>query len=166
MRTVTAFSAAHEAASTGLYALIYAATASYRATAEQLMEVIASPVNDCTWTKDTTWTASSFGQVTIASAEDWGCFLLLTEKWHKERGITSSVTKMVICPSYQRIIGMGDKVVPLILRRMQDEGIDPDHWFWALEMITGADPVPTEAYGDTVKMAQAWFSWAEGRYAW
>lgn len=33
---------------------------------------------------------------------------------------------------------------------------DPDHWFWALEMITGADPVPVEAYGDTVQMAQAW----------
>jgi hypothetical protein len=71
-----------------------------------------------------------------------------------------------MCPSYQRIIGMGGRVVPLILREMENEGDDPDHWFWALEMITGADPVPVEAYGDTVQMAQAWHSWAEGRYVW
>jgi hypothetical protein len=164
MRTVTAFSSAHEAASTCLHALVYAAATSYRATAEKMVEISAGPVNE--FTQDRRWSISSLGQVTIASAEEWACFRLLTEKWRKERGITSSAAKMVICPSYQRIIGMGDKVVPLILRQMQDEGDDPDHWFWALEMITNADPVPVEAYGDTVRMAQAWFSWAEGRYAW
>jgi hypothetical protein len=73
---------------------------------------------------------------------------------------------MAMCPSYQRIIGMGGRAVPFILRAMENEGNDPDHWFWALEMITGADPVPVDAYGDTVRMAQAWFDWAKGRYAW
>jgi hypothetical protein len=110
--------------------------------------------------------AHSAGWVKIANAEDWQRFRILTENWRKERGIASSVTKMVMCPSYQRIIGMGGRVVPLILREMENEGDDPDHWFWALEMITGADPVPVEAYGDTVQMAQAWRSWAEGRYVW
>jgi hypothetical protein len=108
----------------------------------------------------------SAGWVQIANAEDWQRFRILTENWRKERGIASSVTKMVMCPSYQRIIGMGGRAVPLILREMENEGDDPDHWFWALEMITGADPVPVEAYGDTVQMAQAWRSWAEGRYVW
>src|SRR5713226_5563140 len=45
-------------------------------------------------------------------------FLALAERWNKERGATSSMTKMVMCPSYQRIIGMGERAVPLILRRL------------------------------------------------
>jgi hypothetical protein len=164
MNTVTVSSAVQKV-NTGLHSVILSST-SYRMTIEQIVEIIASPVRGCTWTQDRSWNTSSFGQETIASAEDWARFRLLIEKWHKERGITSSSTKMVSCPSYQRIIGMGDKVVPLILRQMQSEGDDPDHWFWALEMITDADPVPVEAYGDTVSMAQAWLSWAEGRYTW
>jgi hypothetical protein len=110
--------------------------------------------------------AFSSGGVQVVNAECWQHFRILVENWRKERGITSSATKMTICPSYQRIIGMGGRAVPLILREMENEGDDPDHWFWALEMITGADPVPVEAYGNTVQMAQAWLSWAKGKYAW
>ena len=110
--------------------------------------------------------ASSVNQARVATAEDWQRFRILTEKWRKERGIISSATRMAMCPSYQRIIGMGGKAVPFILREMENEGDDPDHWFWALEMITGADPIPVDAYGDTVRMAQAWLDWAKGQYAW
>lgn len=165
MNTVTSLSAAHEA-NTGLCPLIYAAAASYSASVAQPVDISASTFNQRAWVPGATWSTYSFGQVTIGSAEEWARFRLLAEKWRKERGITSSATKMAICPSYQRIIGMGERVVPLILRQMQDEGDDPDHWFWALEMITDADPIPVEAYGDTVRMAEAWFSWAEGKYAW
>jgi hypothetical protein len=93
-------------------------------------------------------------------------FNLLVQQWHQERGISSSIADMVLCPSYQRIIAMGQDAMSLILRQLQREGDDPDHWFWALEMITGQDPVPAEAYGDNVAIAQAWLSWARGRYAW
>src|SRR5256885_2370513 len=48
-------------------------------------------------------------------------FKNLVSLWHRERGATSSITQMAMCYSYQRIIGMGEKVVPLILRQMQDE---------------------------------------------
>ena len=105
-------------------------------------------------------------QVRDGTAPEWQRFNSLVSSWRKERGIASSVTKMVMCPSYQRIIGMGGKAVPLILREMEKEGDDPDHWFWALEMITDANPVPADAYGDTVRMAQAWLNWAKGRYVW
>lgn len=46
---------------------------------------------------------------------------------------------MAMLPSCQRIIGMGPVVVPLILEELRRE---PDHWFWALEMLTEDDPVP------------------------
>jgi hypothetical protein len=84
----------------------------------------------------------------------------LLTSWHSERGATSSITQMVICRSYQRIIGMGDKAIPLILRDLEDHVEDPDHWFWALQALTGANPVPAEDRGDMSKMARAWLEWA------
>ena len=93
-------------------------------------------------------------------------FHVLVEAWRTERGATSSITKMATCPSYQRIIAMGEKAVPLMLREMEMEGDEPDQWFWALAAITGADPVPDEARGDMVAMAKAWLDWGLRRYAW
>ena len=61
---------------------------------------------------------------------------------------------------------MGKRAVPLILEQMRSEGDDPDHWYIALESITGEDPVPEDAFGNTVKMAQAWLSWADTHYGW
>ncbi len=88
-------------------------------------------------------------------------FTRLVKQWHEERGITSSLSKMFNCSSYQQIIEMGDRAVPLILERLKQEGENPDHWYAALEAITGEDPVPEDAYGDTVLIAKAWLSWAE-----
>lgn len=112
------------------------------------------------------WQARTAVPATVVSSEDWLRFRALAKRWREERGFTSSISKMALCPSYQQIIGMGEKAVPLILRQLRDEGDDPDHWFWALKMITGADPVPASARGDTAEMAEAWFAWADERHAW
>jgi hypothetical protein len=85
-------------------------------------------------------------------------FQELTEQWRAETAHHSSVTKKAMHPAYQRIIGMGPAVIPLILRDLEQE---PDHWFWALTALTGEDPVPPEDAGDIDKMAQAWL--ARGR---
>src|ERR1022692_4604281 len=81
---------------------------------------------------ENTLSARSTNQVWIGTAQDWQRFRTLASNWRNERGITSSATKMAMCPSYQRIIGMGGRAVPFILREMESEGNDPDHWFWAL----------------------------------
>lgn len=73
---------------------------------------------------------------------------------------------MMLCSAYQRIIGMGDRAVPLILAELEREAGDPDHWGWALHAITGDDPIPEEAAGDTVQIARAWLDWGRARYAW
>lgn len=62
--------------------------------------------------------------------------------------------------SYQQIIGMGPQVIPLILADLQRE---PDHWFWALEAITGENPVVQADRGDISAMANAWLEWGEQR---
>lgn len=105
------------------------------------------------------------GQYTLVQ-EEIVLFARLVVQWHQERGVTSSLSEMTLCPSYLKIIGMGETAIPLILAQMKDEKDDPDHWSAALEAITGADPVPEEAYGDTVKIAEAWFAWAEENNVW
>lgn len=95
-------------------------------------------------------------------------FQQLVSQWHKERGATSSPIEMTTCPAYLRIIGMGQDAIPFIMEQLRSNPEDPDHWFVALESITGEDPIPEEAYGDTVRMAELWLAWSENRdrYGW
>lgn len=91
-------------------------------------------------------------------------FNALVRKWKSERGTTSSSTAMAMHPAYQRIIGMGLPVLPLILRELTKE---LDHWFWALKAISGEDPVPLEHLGRMKQMAADWLKWGrEKGYAW
>jgi hypothetical protein len=99
-------------------------------------------------------------QPSCSVTSDAALFQRFVSRWHEERGTTSSITQMAICPSYQRIIGLGDKVVPLILRDLEDHAEDPDHWFWALQALTGHDPVRAEDRGDMQEMARTWLEWA------
>lgn len=101
---------------------------------------------------------------TFCPAIDLIKFQRLRAQWEAECGITSSLTKIVLAPSYQRIIAMGPKAILLILRQLELEGDDPDWWFWALEMLTGDNPVPEGARGNTVAMAKAWLDWGQRKY--
>lgn len=94
-------------------------------------------------------------------------FNQLIFQWHKECGATSSITKVISCPAYLRIIAMGPDVIPLILRQLESEGDEPDFWFWALQLLTGANPVPQDAQGDMKRIAEIWLDWARRyEYAW
>ena len=67
-------------------------------------------------------------------------------------------------PAYQQIIAMGLEVVPLLFRELERE---PDHWFRALHVLTGADPVPPESRGKIREMAAAWLRWGRDQgYQW
>lgn len=102
--------------------------------------------------------------LTQQSREFKEIFLRLVDQWRKERpAASSSIAEIIACPSYLRIIGMGPKVMPLIIEQMEREGDDPDHWCAALEAVTGEDPVPEEAQGDNVGIAQAWIAWHKTR---
>jgi len=71
---------------------------------------------------------------------------------------SSSLTEQYAHPSYERIIALGDAVVPLLLREMENR---PDHWGYALTKITGDDPTPKEAHGSLRGVADAWISWGK-----
>jgi hypothetical protein len=68
----------------------------------------------------------------------------------------SSVTKMVSHPSYRRIIGLGRPALPFLFRELEREA---DHWFVALNAITGADPVlPGATFSEA---AESWLAWGQ-----
>ena len=99
--------------------------------------------------------------------DEYFTFKSLMDKWRIERGSTSSTTEMVLCPAYQSIIGMGPIAIPLILAELVSEGNNPDHWFWALQVLTRANPVPDEDEGNLRKMTRAWLGWAAAHgYVW
>ena len=84
-------------------------------------------------------------------------FLELARSWQSETAGVSSVTDIILNQNYQRIIGLGRPVLPFILRAIADK---PDHWFWALHSITGANPTRPKDAGNVKKMAKAWLEWA------
>jgi hypothetical protein len=85
-------------------------------------------------------------------------FHRLAREWKEKSRHLSNTAQMAMLRPYQRIIGMGEPVVPLILEELQRE---PDQWFWALESITEEDPVPAEDAGHVRRMAQAWIEWGK-----
>ena len=88
-------------------------------------------------------------------------FYELARQWREDRHASSSLAELAMSPAYQRIIGMGQAVIPLIIEELRREGAEPDHWFWALRAITGENPVSSDDQGNMQKMSQAWQAWAE-----
>ncbi|HWO23667.1 MAG TPA: hypothetical protein VNO30_33225 [Kofleriaceae bacterium] len=84
----------------------------------------------------------------------------LRDSWRNETAHLSSMTARVLHPSYQRIIGLGPRVLPLLLAELRDR---PAQWTWALRAIAGEDPVSPEAKGALRKERDAWLHWGRQR---
>jgi type I restriction enzyme M protein len=91
------------------------------------------------------------------AADDAQSFNVLAKQWREDSALFST-TEMMLTPEYLRIIGMGERAIPLILEDLRSE---PDHWFAALNAITGENPVPRDKWGRVDEMASAWISWGE-----
>ncbi len=83
-------------------------------------------------------------------------FSNLEKEWKESTPMLSSITEIVMHPSYQQIIGMGPTAIPLIFLSMRRE---LGHWFWALCAITGENPVSIEHRGKIKEMTDAWLVW-------
>jgi hypothetical protein len=91
-------------------------------------------------------------------------FRRLEATWLGEVGFSSSSTELRSHPAFREIIGLGEAVVPLMLRDLEER---PRLWVWALPRITGADPVPASDRGNIAKMSAAWLRWGrEHGYRW
>lgn len=83
-------------------------------------------------------------------------FQELRDEWKARTRHLSNTAQISLVFSYQNIIGLGPAAVPLILKELENE---PDHWFWALEAITGENPVSKNDAGDIQASANAWIQW-------
>lgn len=64
-------------------------------------------------------------------------FETLVKTWKKATSHFSYTTQRIIHPAHLRIIGMGEKALPLILQEMNN--YPSGNWFTALEAISGFD---------------------------
>lgn len=83
-------------------------------------------------------------------------FERLREQWLADTLLDSSAVRIAMHPAYQRIIGMGESALPLILA---DLATQPAHWFWALRAIAGKDAA--EGAMSMEEARQRWLAWGQ-----
>jgi hypothetical protein len=81
----------------------------------------------------------------------------LVSRWKADTQYLSGAN-IELHPAYLRIIGMGERAVPLILSEMKRSG---GHWFWALEAITGDNPARNAS--TVTEGIAAWLEWGQLR---
>jgi hypothetical protein len=96
----------------------------------------------------------------LTHAADAARFHALARQWREDTLFLSSATKITEHPAYQEIIRMGPPVVPLIL---QDLAVHSGHWFHALHVMTGADPIQAGDAGNIQKMRDDWLAWGRAK---
>lgn len=87
-------------------------------------------------------------------------FQQLAAEWRRERpgGLVAHAAAKL--PAYRKIIAMGPSVVPLILEDLQRA---PDHWYIALDRLTGENPVDENDAGVMTKVRESWLKWGRER---
>ena len=85
-------------------------------------------------------------------------FNKLADQWERETVLLSSTSQAIKHPAHREIISMGEPVVPLILERMRETS---GHWDYALEDITGANPVKRSDWGNIAAIQESWLEWGE-----
>ena len=91
-------------------------------------------------------------------------FNRLVQQVLSETRFESSTQRIAMHPAYQQIIGLGQPVVPFLLRETERKS---GRWFWALKSITREDPVADSDRGKTKNMIDAWLIWGKQQgYKW
>ncbi|MCE0482892.1 MAG: hypothetical protein LV479_01485 [Methylacidiphilales bacterium] len=87
-------------------------------------------------------------------------FRSCVKKWREEIGAESSLSKITGNINYLKIIKLGIRAVPLILKELQSE---PAPWFLALRVLTDDSEVGRSTPGDFKKMSEEWILWGKER---
>ena len=99
-------------------------------------------------------------QKTTMAAEQAAAFNELVKQWQRETALSSVMAVKVNHPAYRQIIEMGEGILPLIFKEMEANG---GHWAFALEAITGTNPVvnpaPENALGKAGERRKVRLQW-------
>lgn len=82
----------------------------------------------------------------------------LAKQWLSERPRGTDIHDMIESPSYRQIVNIGPRAIRPLLLLLRE---NPDHWFPALNAITGETPVPAISEGRVKEMANAWIKWGK-----
>ncbi len=85
-------------------------------------------------------------------------FERLASTWQDAVAHLSSSAKRERHPAYQQIIALGPAAIPCLLRDLE---LNQRHWFTALTVLTGADPIREEDAGLIPAMIEAWLRWGK-----
>lgn len=83
-------------------------------------------------------------------------FKRLLEEVELKYGHQSSLQRLLFSEEYMAVIGLGPRVVPLLLADLKT-GSTP--WFWALKAVTRENIGEGVAGGDFRGLRQAWLAW-------
>ncbi len=85
-------------------------------------------------------------------------FEYYTSVWTNETMFSSSIHEIINNSAYRSIVGLGKDVIPFIIDELKKED---NHWFYALEALTGQNPIKKEHRGFIKLMKSDWIEWAE-----
>ncbi len=85
-------------------------------------------------------------------------FEAYTSIWITETMFSSSVHEIINNSAYRSIVKLGKDVIPFIIEELKKE---ENHWFYALEALTGQNPIKQEHRGIIRLMKSDWIEWAE-----
>jgi hypothetical protein len=85
-------------------------------------------------------------------------FRQLAEQWIIETGLLSDPIQKFLHPAHLKIIGMGERVLPFILKEVEKMS---GHWFVALDAVSPVNPVQPEDQTNLKRMAEAWIQWGK-----
>ena len=92
-------------------------------------------------------------------------FLDLENRWKLETGFHSSLAAIYDHPAYQEIIALGkenEDIISMILYELRKRNA---HWYGALIILTGANPVQWQDAGHMKEMRKTWLDWGcDNRY--
>jgi hypothetical protein len=85
-------------------------------------------------------------------------FDLYSGIWKTETMFSSNSSEITNNSAYRSIIGLGKEIIPFII---QDLKQSENHWFYALELLTGENPIKEKHRGIIHLMKSDWLNWAE-----
>jgi hypothetical protein len=81
-------------------------------------------------------------------------FRALAAEWSRDTGHLSTMADILLHPAHFRIVGLGGKALPLILKEAAKR---KGYWFTALAAITGESVASDEMSYD--QAVDAWLAW-------
>lgn len=85
-------------------------------------------------------------------------FRQLADNWYRDRPKGADIADLCMHQAYLSVIAMGERAVHPILCELQRK---PEHWFWALNVITKQNPVKPENEGKIRQMSADWIAWGK-----